>query len=394
MSTRDTAWKIVFPTVLATVVLAGCSSGSSGGSSTEAGADGSGPITVDAGESNCDISSAELAAGQHTFQVTNSASQVTEVYVYGEGDRIMGEVENVGPATKRDLIVDLPAGTYEVACKPGMVGHGNRTPLSVTGASAAPASLDENLQTAVDDYKKYVNSEAGALVDTTKTFTDAISAGDLDAAKAAYPTARLHYERIEPIAESFGDLDPLIDMRIDDAVDGTEFTGFHALEQLLYEKNTLDGAPALATGLDTNVAKLQTVIADVDFTPLVMGNGAKSLLDEVAKSKVTGEEERYSRIDLVDFAGNVDGAQYVYTALRPALLEKDPDLVATLDERFPALVDLLETHRAAEGDKGYVAGSPYVSYDALSKDDVKALAIEVDAISEPLGKISGIVSAS
>jgi iron uptake system component EfeO len=385
---RRTAWTV---TALATLTLAGCSSGSSGSSSSEASAEG--PITVDAGETSCDVSSAELAAGQHTFSVTNSASQVTEVYVYGEGDRIMGEVENIGPATKRDLIVDLPAGSYEVACKPGMVGHGNRATLSVTGASAAAASLDQNLQTAVDDYKKYVNSEAGALVDTTKTFTAAVDSGDLDAAKAAYPTARIHFERIEPIAESFGDLDPLIDMRIDDAIDGTEFTGFHALEQLLYEKNTLEGTSDLTAGLNQNVAKLQTVIADVDFTPLVMGNGAKSLLDEVAKSKVTGEEERYSRIDLVDFAGNVDGAQYVYTALRPALLEKDPDLVATLDERFPALVDLLETHRAAESDKGYVAGSPYVSYDALSKDDVKALAVEVDAISEPLGKISGIVSA-
>ena len=48
-----------------------------------------------------------------------------------------------------------------------------------------------------------------------------------------------------------------------------------------------------------------------------MANGAKSLLDEVAKSKVTGEEERYSHIDLVDFAANVDGSKYAYTELRP-----------------------------------------------------------------------------
>ncbi|GAA3615251.1 peptidase M75 family protein [Kineosporia mesophila] len=376
--------------LLAALVVSGCSSGSSTGSSTEAGADG--PITVDAGDTNCDVSTTQIAAGQHTFSVTNSAGQVTEVYVYADGDRIMGEVENIGPALKRELIVDLPAGTYQVACKPGMVGNGNRTALTVTGATPSAATLDENLSNAVDDYKKYVNSEAAALVDTTKTFTDAIDAGDMDKVKAAYPAARLHYERIEPIAESFGDLDPLIDMRIDDATDGTTFTGFHALEQLIYEKDTLKGTSDLAQQLDTNVEKLQTVIKDVDFTPLVMGNGAKSLLDEVAKSKVTGEEERYSRIDLVDFAGNVDGARYVYTALRPALQEKDPALVKTLDERFPALVDLLETHRAKEGEAGYVTGSPYVSYDDLSKDDVKALAIEVDAISEPLGQISGVVS--
>jgi iron uptake system component EfeO len=42
---------------------------------------------------------------------------------------------------------------------------------------------------------------------------------------------------------------------------------------------------------------------------------------------------------------------------------------------------------------GYVAGSPYVSYDVLTPAQVKALAVEVDSISEPLGRLSGIVTA-
>ncbi|MFT4262006.1 MAG: EfeM/EfeO family lipoprotein [Nocardioides sp.] len=376
-----------------TLLLAGC--GSSDTSSTGANGDtkADGPIAVDAGDKKCGVATTDLPAGRHTFKVTSSSSQVTEVYVYADGDRIVGEVENIGPATSRDLIVDLPAGTYEVTCKPGMVGNGIRTKIAVTGAEAPAQTLDQNLQAAVDSYRTYVETETRALIDTTKTFTDAIAAGDLDAAKTAYPTARLHYERIEPIAESFGDLDPLIDMRIDDATDGTPFVGFHALEQLLFEKGTLDGAKPLASALTTNVAKLAELVKTVEFTPLVMGNGAKSLLDEVAKSKVTGEEERYSRIDLVDFAGNVDGAKYVYTALRPALEEKNPKLVATLDQRFPALISLLDTHLATKGSDGFIPGSPYVSYDALTPEDVKALAVEVDAISEPLGQISGVVAA-
>lgn len=376
---------------LTAVLISACgSSETTGGGSKNDGS--GGPITVSSGDNNCDVGTTDIKAGQHTFQVTNTASQVTEVYVYAAGDRIMGEVENVGPSTKRDLIVDLPAGDYEVACKPGMVGNGIRTAISVTGKTAPAQTLDQNLQAAVDSYRTYVETETRALVDTTATVVDAINNGDLAAAKEAYPTARLHYERIEPIAESFGDLDPLIDMRADDATDGTKFVGFHAIEQLMFEKNTLDGAKPLASALTVNIAKLNDLVKTVEFTPLVMGNGAKSLLDEVAKSKVTGEEERYSRIDLVDFAGNVDGAKYVYTALRPALEEKNAQLVATLDQRFPALITLLDTHRAKSGDKGYIPGSPFVSYDALSEADVKALAVEVDAISEPLGQISGVVT--
>lgn len=374
--------------LLVAVLLTGCSATKR----TSAGS--SGTIAVDAGEKTCQVATSTLPAGQHTFEINNSASQVTEVYVYAPGDRIMGEVENIGPATKRTLIVELAAGEYEVACKPGMVGNGNRTALTVTGAAAASQTKDQDLQAAVDSYRKYVESETQALVESTATFVAAIKAGKLAAAKQAYPTARLHYERIEPIAESFGDLDPLIDMRIDDATGGTKFVGFHALEQLIFQRNTLAGAVPLATTLTGNISKLNTLVTTVKVTPLVMANGAKSLLDEVAKSKVTGEEERYSRIDLVDFAANVDGAKYVYTALRPALQGRNPQLVATLDQRFPALTTLLDSHLAKPGGQGYLAGSPYVSYDALSKEQVKALAVEVDAISEPLGQLAGAVTGS
>ena len=68
------------------------------------------------------------------FTVTNSGSKVNEFYVYAEGDRIMGEVENIAPGLTRELLVELPEpGTYETACKPGMVGDGIRAPFTVTG---------------------------------------------------------------------------------------------------------------------------------------------------------------------------------------------------------------------------------------------------------------------
>jgi iron uptake system component EfeO len=382
----------VAPLAALSVLIAGCSS-SNKSSATGAISSAGGAIAVDAGDTTCDVATKRIVAGRHTFQVTNTASQVTEVYVYAAGDRIMGEVENVGPLTKRTLIVDLPSGDYQVACKPGMVGKGNRTALKVTGAEAPAQTTDQQLAAAVTAYRTYVESETATLVDTTAIFTDAITSGSLGKAKAAYPVARLHYERIEPIAESFGDLDPLIDMRAEDAVDGTTFVGFHALEQLLFQKNTLMGTAPLAAALDANVRKLAGLVKTVVITPLSMGNGAKSLLDEVAKSKVTGEEERYSRIDLVDFAGNVDGAKDVFTALRPALQVRNPALVTTLGKRFSSLIDTLDTHRAKPGDPGYIPGSAYVSYDALTKDQVRALAVEVDSISEPLGQISGVVTA-
>ena len=104
--------------------------------------DGTGPVSVKATDSECSLSRRDVKSGTSTFSVSNGGSKVTEFYVYADGDRVMGEVENVGPGLKRDLIVELPTGKYQAVCKPGMVGDGIRGDLTVTGD--APAGVDED----------------------------------------------------------------------------------------------------------------------------------------------------------------------------------------------------------------------------------------------------------
>jgi iron uptake system component EfeO len=130
--------------VAAAVALAaagcrGTSDGTSaaGGPGTASG----GPIPVKAGDSSCEVARTTLPAGTNTFAVTNTGCQVTEIYVYGPGDRIMGEVENIGPALTRQLTVELPAGSYQTSCKPGQTGQGIRGPLTVSGS--APAQTED-----------------------------------------------------------------------------------------------------------------------------------------------------------------------------------------------------------------------------------------------------------
>ena len=145
----------------------------------------------------------------NTFVITNNGTKVTEFYVYGEGERVMGEVENISPGLQRKLIVQLgEPGTYQTACKPGMVGDGIRGDFKVTGDSV---KIDEagKFKEASDSYKRYVNSQTDALIAATQIFVDAVKKGDINAAKAQFPIARTYYERIEPVAESFpNDLDP------------------------------------------------------------------------------------------------------------------------------------------------------------------------------------------
>jgi iron uptake system component EfeO len=345
---------------------------------------GGGAIPVAAADDACEVGASEAAAGTITFDITNSGSKVTEFYLYATGGRIMGEVENIGPGLSRQLIVEVPdGGAYETACKPGMIGDGIRSPFTVTGTAVRSVDTDTRLAEATAGYARYVNSQIEALVPRTQEFVDAVKAGDVAGAQALFPVARTYWERIEPVAESFGDLDPSIDGR-DDGEPGVEFTGFHRLERDLWQDGLQPDSPAMADRLMADITELASRVETVELTPVQLANGAKELLDEVATGKITGEENRYSHTDLWDFQANVEGSQGAVAALRPVLDERDPALGPELDQRFAALTDLLATHRTTDG---------FISYTDLTEDDIRQLTAALDALSEPVSRVAGVVTA-
>ncbi|GAA1585280.1 MULTISPECIES: iron uptake system protein EfeO [Kribbella] len=344
--------------------------------------DGTGPVSVKATDSGCDLSRRDVKSGTSTFSVSNSGSKVTEFYVYADGDRVMGEVENIGPGLKRDLIVELPTGKYQAVCKPGMVGDGIRGDLTVTGDAPAQTSEDALLKQATESYQRYVNSQAVALEQKTAEFTAAVKAGDVAKAKALYPVSRTYWERIEPVAESFGDLDPKIDARVNDVESGTEWTGYHRIEQALWVSGTTKGMEKYADQLLTDVKTVVAKAKVVKLTPLQLANGAKELLDEVATGKVTGEEDRYSHTDLWDFQANVEGSQAAIQALRPALQTRDAALVTQLDTNFKTVFTALDKYRTGDGFKPYTASEP----------EKKALGAVVDGLAEPVSQVAGVIA--
>ncbi len=365
----------------AAAVLAGCTSTAP---TDKAGAGGS--ITVDATDTGCEVSATSAPAGKISFDITNGGSKVTEFYLYGPGDRIMGEVENIGAGLSRNLIVEVPdGGTYTTACKPGMVGEGIRAPFTVTGS--APRQTDKNteLAEATASYKRYVDSQVGALVPRTQEFVDAVKAKDVAKAKALFPISRTYWERIEPVAESFGDIDPKIDGREDDERDpGVAFTGYHRLEKDLWVTGLRPDSGAIADRLQADITELAGLTKTVELTPVQLANGAKELLDEVATGKITGEEDRYSHTDLYDFKANVEGSQAAVSALRPVIDEKNRALGTTLDARFAAVDKLLDNYRQGDG---------FRLYTSLGEQDKKKLAAAVDALAEPVSQVAGAVTA-
>lgn len=249
-----------------------------------------------------------------------------------------------------------------------------------TATKATPKTADGQFDQVVADYRDYAINELDAFTNKTEAFTTAVKEGDLEKAKALYAPARMHYERAEPIAEVFGDLDPKIDARAGD-VKESEWGGYHRIEQGLFEKGTTKGYEQYAEQLMQDVHLLRAKVETVDVTPELLVTGATDLLNEVSTSKVTGEEDRYSHTDLYDFAANVQGAEKIYQLLNPSLMKQDEALSKEIAARFEDVNALLEAKKTEKG---------YVLYTDLSKTDVKQLSQAINELAEPLSKM-GIV---
>ena len=343
-------------------------------------------ITVTASDSACELSGNEGATGANTFLITNNGNKVTEFYVYGEGERVMGEVENISPGLQRKLIVQLTEpGTYQTACKPGMVGDGIRGDFKVAGATVQ-IDTQGKFKEASDSYKRYVNSQTDALITATQVFVDAVKTGDVNAAKAQFPVARTYYERIEPVAESFpNDLDPRIDLREADLEPGQKWTGFHRLEKDLWVTGLQPDSNAMADQLTADVKELDNGVKAPTWTidSTQIAGGAQGLLDEVAASKITGEEDTFSHTDLWDFKANVEGSQTAVASVRPSLHERNAELGKKVDQRFADVEALLEKYRQGDG---------FVSYDKVTEPQRQELSRAIDALSKEVSQVQGVIA--
>src|SRR4051795_7426458 len=152
-------------------------------------ADGDAAIRVTAADSKCDTSAKSAPAGQLTLSIENKGSRATEVKILFPDDRIVSEKENIGPGTKYTLTAAVKAGSYEIACRPGMKGHGVRQKLTVTGGSVA--KRDPKLDKAVAEYRQYSQDQADATLPLVETFVKAVKDVDIEAAKKAYAPSRL-----------------------------------------------------------------------------------------------------------------------------------------------------------------------------------------------------------
>jgi iron uptake system component EfeO len=364
---------------LAAIFLAACGSTSS--------SKGSKDVAVTLTDSGCTPDQIEVPAGPVSFEITNGGtSKVSEMELKDQSGVILGEAENVVEGIPGSFSLNLDPGKYVVNCPNG--SEEDQGTLEATGKvggqpQGASAAL---LSNATDGYKRYVEGEVAQLRAGTEEFVATLDQGNLAKAKELFGPVRRHYEAIEPVAESFGELDPDIDARINDVEHESEWTGFHRIERTLWEQNTTKGTQAYAKQLMQDVETLQRKVKTIKLQAPQLANGAVELMNEVSTSKITGEEDRYSHTDLSDFEGNLSGSRKAFELLIPALKQTgNAKLAATIEGRFAEVQKSLDAYR-----RNTPLG--FALYGELTPQDRRKFAIEVDALAEPLSTVAAKIS--
>ncbi|AZA12498.1 iron uptake system protein EfeO [Corynebacterium choanae] len=359
------------------------SSVSSAASSASKSADQS--VTVVADGKTCTSSIDEAHTGVVAFDFTNNSGETAELYVLDKDGRTLGEVANVGDKEFGKLTVEFrEAGTYTLRCKPS----GAEAEFEVVGADV-DASVNEERQAAVDSYVGYVRGQVSEQLGLVNKFNSLIQAGDLEGAKAVYAATRQPWERIEPVAEALpNDLDPRVDAREADLEAGDEFTGFHKIEKDLFETGAItDETKATATQLVADVEELKAAVEDpkfaTDLTVFQIAAGAQELLDEIATSKITGEEDIYSGTDLWDFKANLDGSRQAVVSLQDLIARNDHQLPGELMAAFGAVEEELSKYRENDG---------FVNYATVSEEQRKELSHKLSELTELVSKIQEVLN--
>lgn len=262
------------------------------------------------------------------------------------------------------------------------------TPQTAAPVAAAPAVKPSVIDPSeliepIAQYKLYVLAQVEqAVVDTTR-FVETTKAGQLDEAAALYAPSRQAWERVEPIAELFADLDASLDARADDykgAEADPQFTGWHRLEYAIFDRKSLDGMAPIADRLLADTLELQRRIIALPLEPKPVIGGPAVLIEEVAATKISGEENRYAGTDLWDFRANVDGSQKIVELFRPLIQRANPQLLADIDANFATVDTALETYRRGDG---------WAHYSEVTDADRNTLKGAITALAEELAQLRG-----
>ena len=349
-------------------------------------------VTVTIHPHSCEPNALTVPAGFNSFRIVNASERAVEWEIL-DGVLVVEERENIAPGLSQVINATLAPGDYAITCgllsNPRGTLHVTPTAASEASARARPAMVA--FIGPLSEFRVYLSSQGNALIKAVDALSQAIATGDLAQAQALYVPAREAYQRLAPAAQRLAELDNSINARADyfeKREQDPGFIGFHRLEYGLFEQHTTQGLTPIAQQLQANTVLLKQQLLAQSLPPEQLVSIVARTLHNLADTRAgSGEEERYSHIDLNGFAANLQVTHKVVDLLRPLLTKNNADLLRTIDDASAALDAELDGLKTAQGFNTYDTVNAGQRQQISHK--AKALADALDGIDPALG-LSGL----
>ncbi|GGX73926.1 iron uptake transporter permease EfeU [Streptomyces anandii] len=308
-----------------------------------------GAQTVAVSEADCGDGFTAPRPGRQTFQMHNTGSKTSEVYLIDPGTgAVYGEIEGLAPGTTRDLVATVAGGSYAWRCVPTGGTAVTSRAVRVSGGGGARAVVpvsEQDLATPLKQYKQYVEAGLATLVAQTGRLNDDIRGGHLDTARTDWLTAHRTYSSLGAAYGTFEDFDKKINGRPDGLAAGVadkDFTGFHRIEYGLWHGQNADQLKAPAQQLAADAAGLRNAFPAQDFDPGDLPLRAHEILENTLQFELTGQADQGSGTELATADANLSGTRELLTVLKPLLAGRAPRLLPTVDADVTRLQKLLD----------------------------------------------------
>ncbi|MFJ4140572.1 iron uptake system protein EfeO [Pseudomonas fragi] len=349
-------------------------------------------VTVTIHPHSCEPNALTVPAGFNSFRIVNASERAVEWEIL-DGVLVVEERENIAPGLSQVINATLAPGDYAITCgllsNPRGTLHVTPTAASEASARARPAMVA--FIGPLSEFRVYLSSQGNVLIKAVDALSQAIATGDLAQAQALYVPAREAYQRLAPAAQRLAELDNSINARADyfeKREQDPGFIGFHRLEYGLFEQRSTQGLTPIAQQLQANSVLLKQQLLAQSLPPEQLVSIVARTLHNLADTRAgSGEEERYSHIDLNGFAANLQVTHKVVDLLRPLLTKNNADLLRTIDDASAALDAELDGLKTAQGFNTYDTVSAGQRQQISHK--AKALADALDGIDPALG-LSGL----
>lgn len=303
-----------------------------GGAKPEGGA-----VTVAVREGRCEPNDLTVPAGRAVFDIRNQSDRTLEWEIL-DGVMVVEERENIPPGFSARLTARLKPGTYQITC--GLLSNPRGT-LTVTPSAASEEARKRPPITAfigpLSEYKVTLALQSLAFVTQVGRLKDAISAGDLDAAKSRFAEARAAYRRLDPMVARFADLKNGLDGAADYLAEreaDPAFRGLPRIEYGLFAKGSVEGLAPIAAALAEDAAALKTRLRELKLSPEDLYGASARQARLLADGAVVHGLAPYARSDAAELGAELDGMEKPAGLLSPLLKEASPEAAAALNQRF------------------------------------------------------------